>query len=69
MDTLTGHADASRPGPGTRSVKRSVVGAGVPTASPAPFMAKRGLMRPKAGSTSIIDTRQINCSPCPPGGH
>ena len=35
------HADASRPGPGTRSL-RSVLGAGAPAASPGPYMAKGG---------------------------
>jgi hypothetical protein len=35
-------ANASRPGPGTRSVKRSVLGAGVSTALPEPYMAKGG---------------------------
>jgi hypothetical protein len=62
MDTLTRHADASRPGPGTRSVKRSVLGARVSTAPPAPFMAGRGVMRPEAGSTSKIDTEQVDRS-------
>lgn len=35
------HGDASRPGPGTRSL-RSVLGAGAPAASPGPCMAKGG---------------------------
>jgi hypothetical protein len=43
-------ADASRPGPGARSVKRSVSGAGVPAAPPA-LMATRGNLRPEAGGT------------------
>jgi len=36
------HGDASRPGPGTRSVKRSVLGAGASAASPAHLMAEGG---------------------------
>ncbi len=36
------HADASRPGPGTRSVKRSVLGAGASTALPESCMAEGG---------------------------
>ncbi len=56
MDSLTRHADASRPGPGTRSVKRSVLGAGVPAALPAPSMAEGRFMRPEAGRTCIAAT-------------
>ena len=36
------HGDASRPGPGTRSVKRSVLGAGASTALPESGMAEGG---------------------------
>ena len=46
------HTDASRPGPGTRSVKRSVVGAGVSDARPAAFMAKGRSMRAKPWETA-----------------
>lgn len=62
MDTRTRHADASRPGPGTRSVKRSVLGAGV-SAAPPTLMAKRGLMGPEAGSTYTIDIETIDRLP------
>jgi hypothetical protein len=36
------HSDASRPGPGARSVKRSVLGAGASTALPGHLMAEGG---------------------------
>jgi hypothetical protein len=62
MYAVVDHADASRPGPGTRSVKRSVLGAGV-SAAPPPLMAKRGSMGPKAGSTYWIDAETINWLP------
>ncbi len=68
MCTFILHADASRPGPGTRSVKRSVLGAGVSSASPAPLMARRGFMRPEAGSTSVIDAGPAGCTLSPCGG-
>ncbi len=68
MGTRTRLADASRRGPGTRSVKRSVLGAGVSTASPAPFMAERGLMRPKARSRFMAATLPANCSRRSGGG-
>ena len=66
MHILTRHADASRPGPGTRSVKRSVLGAGVSTAPPI-LMAKRGLMGPEAGSTYTIDPEPVSYPPNLPG--
>jgi hypothetical protein len=41
VDQMHGpQSDASRPGPGTRSVKRSVLGAGASAASPAHLMAE-----------------------------
>src|SRR5438067_322801 len=43
-------SDASRPGPAALSPGRRVVGAGVPAAPPT-RMAKRGFLRPEAGST------------------